>query len=123
MEGCVMWLRSHNGLGYGVVRRGGRIHYVHRITYEAAHGPLKPGEQVLHRCDNPPCYNVDHLFAGDQHVNLRDMTAKGRHWQTKKKFCPRGHLLDRLVVRTTRTYRTCSLCKREYRSRGHAHLA
>jgi hypothetical protein len=33
---------------------------------------------VLHRCDMPPCVNLDHLFLGDNEANLADMAAKGR---------------------------------------------
>jgi hypothetical protein len=34
---------------------------------------------VLHRCDNPPCFNPEHLFLGTQVDNLADMRAKGRN--------------------------------------------
>lgn len=46
-------------------------------AYEAWVGP-RNGLWVLHKCDNPPCINPDHLFLGDVGDNVRDMWEKGR---------------------------------------------
>jgi len=75
--GC--WLVSGNHTkGYAVVKRGGRAHRAHRISYEHHFGPIKDGLFVCHRCDTPPCVNPDHLFLGTPHDNVRDMLNKGR---------------------------------------------
>ena len=64
---------------------------MHRHAWEQAYGPIPEGMCVLHRCDNPPCYNAGHLFLGSKGDNLRDMCAKGRHWQQQKTHCLKGH--------------------------------
>jgi hypothetical protein len=58
----------------------------HRVAFEAAYRPLVTGEWVLHRCDNPACVRPDHLFIGDQPLNMADMSLKGRAARGEKNF-------------------------------------
>lgn len=53
--------------------------YAHRVAWIKAHGPIPDGLQVLHRCDNPPCVLLAHLFLGTPQNNTDDMIEKGRH--------------------------------------------
>ena len=51
----------------------------HRLAWVAFKGESIPdGLFVCHRCDNPLCFNPDHLFLGTQQDNLRDCSEKGR---------------------------------------------
>lgn len=53
---------------------------VSRALYMATNNCLDMDSaiQVLHKCDNPPCCNIDHLFVGTQKDNVQDMISKGR---------------------------------------------
>ena len=78
MTPCIVWTGARTSAGYGMRRRGGRPVYLHRTVWEEVHGPIPAGMFVCHHCDNPPCYNVEHLFLGTAADNNRDMYAKGR---------------------------------------------
>lgn len=50
-----------------------------RFIWELTHAvPVPPGMLVCHRCDNPPCFNPEHLFLGTNKDNMHDMISKGR---------------------------------------------
>ena len=74
---CIEWAGA-NARGYGQKWTPDGVKYVHRLAWEAAHGPIPDRVQVRHRCDNPPCYNVDHLELGTHQDNMDDMTARER---------------------------------------------
>ena len=78
---CWNWTSSCTKAGYGQIQAR-KVHpapiLAHRVSWILTFGPIPPGGHVLHRCDNPPCVNPDHLFIGDQRTNNSDRTAKGR---------------------------------------------
>lgn len=76
-----MWTGATTYYGYGVIQKGGAhggLVRAHRVSWELHHGPIPKGLNICHACDNPPCVNPDHLFLGDQKVNMSDCSAKGR---------------------------------------------
>jgi len=75
--------RGGNAKGHKLVQLDCRIPmYLHRIAWEAHNAePIPEGLMVCHSCDNPRCFNPEHLFLGTAKDNTQDMLSKqrGRH--------------------------------------------
>ncbi len=77
-RGCWEWTGTRNPQGYGVLRVGESARLAHRVVWTLERGPIPEGMNALHRCDNPGCVRLDHLFLGTLADNNADMKAKGR---------------------------------------------
>ena len=73
--GCLEWEGYRDQYGYGVIR-GFRVSH---LALMLDGRPVTEGLHALHRCDNPPCINPEHLWPGTRSENMQDMVAKGRH--------------------------------------------
>jgi len=82
--GCLEWVRSQNGHGYGRhsvhadtfgVAAAGNWH-VHRLAYWLYHGELHHAESVHHICGNRTCANIEHLQLISQRENAAEMLER-----------------------------------------------
>jgi hypothetical protein len=90
---CWWWIGAQFAHGYGAIASPleRKTLRAHRVSYELHIGPIPDGMVIMHSCDNPSCVNPEHLVAGPQGDNVRDCVAKGRHYESKKTHCKRGH--------------------------------
>lgn len=80
--GC--WIKPHSRTGvYTHVTVKGRNRGAHRVAYSLWIGSCDVDDlgdelYVLHHCDNPPCFNPDHLSLGTPTDNMVDASLKSR---------------------------------------------
>jgi hypothetical protein len=73
-----------NESGYIHFRRDGIRCYAHRYIYELNYGEIPEGMIVRHKCDNPPCINIEHLEIGTPKENMMDMVERNRSLKGEK---------------------------------------
>lgn len=76
-DACWEWQGARHRQGYGKVRRHGRDSFAHRLAYADTYGPIPADKQVNHKCNNPPCCNPRHLYAGTSSDNAGDAIRRG----------------------------------------------
>jgi hypothetical protein len=105
---CWEWQGATHPDGYGRAKIANRMWLAHRLVWTMVNGD-PAGQCVLHRCDNPPCVNPDHLFLGSQIDNIIDMHEKGRFRYFDE--CPNGHRYEPSNTRyDAKGHRRCETC-------------
>jgi hypothetical protein len=107
---CWDWTGSCDDNGYGLFNKKFpeiNIHVkekAHRLAFVVYTGLyLPPGVQVNHICDNPACFNPDHLKLGSNGLNGQD---KCNRYYTPKPFNETYKLgrLEKHAIRTLKKY-------------------
>ncbi len=75
---CWPWKGARLEAGYGHFVYNKQPLKAHRVSFEITHGKIPEGLCVLHKCDNPPCVNPKHLYAGTHKQNSFDRDSKNR---------------------------------------------
>lgn len=78
-ECCWLWVGGLDRTGYGKIRFRNKQIGPHRALFIAyTRLDLPSSKHILHACDTPLCCNWNHLFIGDNKLNMYDKKEKGR---------------------------------------------
>lgn len=102
LDSCWEWMGARDSAGYGVINFGRNgslgkpiLIRAHIVAFWLHHGFVPQDAYICHHCDNPPCANPNHLYAGSARTNVHDMIRRGRagrqvghvrEWADRKKL-------------------------------------
>lgn len=114
-NGCWLWTGSTQVGGYGKIRFGTGHWTTHRLSFYL----FKPSEfslteSVLHKieCNNPLCFNPEHLYSGNQTNNMQDRIKNGNNPYLNKTQCVHGHeYTSENTYINGKGHRSCMTCR------------
>ena len=104
--GCWTWLGATDAKGYGSMGISGQTWAAHRLSYALHNSDLPPDAFICHHCDNPPCVNPAHIYAGTPADNVRDMVSRGRNVAHGGELCGKSRLTTATVQSVRADYAT-----------------
>ena len=108
--GCWFWPADY---GYPSINTGQGTTRVSRFVLESElERPLGENQMALHTCDEPRCYNPDHLYEGDQRQNVKDCRDRGR--QSRGENHPRAKLPNAAIPAIRADTRPSHIVAQEY---------
>lgn len=101
-DDCWTWKNGKTSKGYGTTWYEGKTWIASRLAWVLTNGCISNDLYILHKCDNPPCCNPNHLYEGTAANNMIDM--KNKHRSTAGERHGRAKLTNKDVVEIRNLY-------------------
>ncbi len=92
---CWEWLGARRSkFGYGAIKYNKKTFNAHRLSF-IINNPdihLSVKDFICHSCDNPKCVNPNHLFLGNNSLNMKDAYTKNRIVIPTRRRYVKGHI-------------------------------
>lgn len=108
---CWEWTGYKNIQGYGIIGINGKLIKAHRVAWELIYGPIPENICVLHKCDNPSCVYIGHLFIGTYQDNNADRDRKNRQACTQGELNGQCTLTAKQVLEIRKMYKEGHKCR------------
>ena len=98
---CLVWHGSRSGSGHASFKidfDGSRASSGHRSVWLIMRGPIPDGLWVLHRCNNAPCVNIDHLYLGTPRQNAADRVEAGTNFPDPLRYRYPTYVLHAVIA-------------------------
>lgn len=106
---CWEWRWGKTTAGYGEIYYEGKTRYVHRVSAIVWLGfDIKSKLLICHLCNNPRCFNPEHLYIGDDKENHEDRAALITHCANGHEFTTRNTYY---AMNSKYPKRQCRKCK------------
>ena len=80
-NGCHEFTGFKGPQGYGQAKYLGKSWRVPKLWWVLHKGEVPSNLHILHNCDNPACFNLEHLRLGTHAENMRDKVLRPRPYQ------------------------------------------
>lgn len=102
IDECWIWVGGFTPSGYARIWWDGKSRRANRVAWFLHYG-VWPTLYVLHKCDNPKCVNINHLFLGTALDNMKDRDSKLRQLHGERN--PHAKLNEDTVKYIRSTYK------------------
>lgn len=121
-DGHWLFVGAINTDGYGLIMFNGKLTKVNRV---AAHLWLGLDlndryQQALHKdelCRQRSCFNPEHLYIGNNSINMKDAVKLKTHNRARNTHCPQGHEYTEENTYTAEGCRRCKICRSNQNSK------